>query len=94
MNFQAILMRPASKKTSRRLREMLNQLYSHLDNSAHTVSGGEVGTSDKLNFNFNSEAFKCFSTDFSHKKYSCNLSNLFHIYEPLNINDSSSNFYM
>lgn len=41
VNFQAILMKP-NKKTSRRLREMLNQLYSHLDNSAYTGAAGEV----------------------------------------------------
>lgn len=36
VNFQAMLLRP-QKKTIKRLREVLNQLYSHLDNSG--VSG-------------------------------------------------------
>eukprot|EP00918_Siedleckia_nematoides_P097955 GHVU01214546.1.p1 GENE.GHVU01214546.1~~GHVU01214546.1.p1 ORF type:complete len:386 (-),score=48.40 GHVU01214546.1:1514-2671(-) len=39
VNFQAMLLCP-TKKTARRLREVLNQLYSHLDNTAYT--GGSV----------------------------------------------------
>ena len=41
VNFQAMLLRP-QKKMSKRLRDVLNQLYSHLDNSAYT-GGGAVG---------------------------------------------------
>lgn len=39
VNFQAMLLKP-QKKTVKRLREVLNQLYSHLDNSAYTGGGG------------------------------------------------------
>lgn len=37
VNFQAILLQP-NKKSSKRLRDVLNQLYAHLDSSA--TSGG------------------------------------------------------
>lgn len=40
VNFQAMLLQP-QKKTVKRLREVLNQLYSHLDNTAY--SGPDVG---------------------------------------------------
>lgn len=39
VNFQAMILRP-TKKTSKRLKEVLNQLYSHLDNTAY--SGAQV----------------------------------------------------
>jgi len=39
VNFQAMILRP-TKKTSKRLREVLSQLYSHLDNTAY--SGGQA----------------------------------------------------
>ena len=35
VNFQAMLLRP-QKKGNKRLRDVLNQLYAHLDNSAYT----------------------------------------------------------
>jgi V-type H+-transporting ATPase subunit C len=38
VNFQAMLLCP-QKKSIKRLREVLNQLYSHLDNSAYTGGG-------------------------------------------------------
>lgn len=38
VNFQAILMHP-NKKSTKRLRDVLNQLYSHLDGSAAAPSG-------------------------------------------------------
>lgn len=42
VNFQAMLLQP-HKKTQRKLREVLNQLYSHLDNTAMTtMEGGQV----------------------------------------------------
>lgn len=41
VNFQAVLMRP-QKKTLKRLREVLNQLYSHLDNTAYTSGPGDM----------------------------------------------------
>lgn len=40
VNFQAVLLRPY-KKQQRRLREVLDQLYTHLDNTAYT-SGADV----------------------------------------------------
>jgi len=39
VNFQAMLLAP-QKKSQKRLREVLNHLYGHLDNSA----GGPAGT--------------------------------------------------
>lgn len=36
VNFQAILLHP-HKKCARRLRDVLNQLYAHLDSSATTA---------------------------------------------------------
>ena len=50
VNFQAILIQP-NKKSTKRLREVLNQLYIHLDNSA-LQSGQDVS--------FNSFAFDTF----------------------------------
>ncbi|CAH1787691.1 unnamed protein product [Owenia fusiformis] len=44
VNFQAMLLRP-HKKSQKRLREVLTQLYSHLDNSAYSAVGLE-GTMD------------------------------------------------
>lgn len=41
VNFQAMLLRP-QKKTVKRLREVLNQLYTHLDNSAYTGGGADM----------------------------------------------------
>lgn len=38
MNFQAILIHP-NKKSTKRLRDVLNQLYSHLDGSASAPAG-------------------------------------------------------
>lgn len=38
VNFQAILLQP-NKKSTKRLRDVLNQLYSHLDGSAAAPSG-------------------------------------------------------
>ena len=43
VNFQAVLMKP-QKKTVKRLREVLNQLYSHLDSSG-TGQGGSAEVS-------------------------------------------------
>jgi len=40
VNFQAVLMHP-TKKTVKKLREVLNQLYSHLDSNSFS-SGGDV----------------------------------------------------
>ncbi|KAF2887169.1 hypothetical protein ILUMI_19004 [Ignelater luminosus] len=39
VNFQAILLHP-NKKSMKRLRDVLNQLYGHLDSSALQTSGG------------------------------------------------------
>lgn len=44
VNFQAILIHP-NKKTSKRLREVLNQLYGHLDSSA-LQGGGNIDSVD------------------------------------------------
>ncbi len=52
VNFQAMILRP-QKKMSKRLRDALNQLYSHLDNSAYTgggAIGGDVSPEYKLLF--------------------------------------------
>lgn len=38
VNFQAMLLHP-NKKTAKRLRDVLNQLYGHLDSSALQGSG-------------------------------------------------------
>lgn len=38
VNFQAILVRPL-KKSNKKLRDLLNQLYQHLDNSAYPTAG-------------------------------------------------------
>lgn len=38
VNFQAILVRPL-KKSNKKLRDLLNQLYQHLDNSAYPSAG-------------------------------------------------------
>jgi len=46
VNFQAMLLLP-TKKTSRRLKEVLSQLYSHLDNSS-LGGGGGGGTSAEM----------------------------------------------
>ncbi|XP_046752022.1 V-type proton ATPase subunit C isoform X1 [Diprion similis] len=44
VNFQAILLQP-NKKNSKRLRDVLNQLYAHLDSSA--TSGGNAQSSNQ-----------------------------------------------
>lgn len=44
VNFQAILMHP-NKKSTKRLRDVLNQLYSHLDGSA---AGSTAGNADNV----------------------------------------------
>ena len=44
VNFQAILLRP-NKKSTKRLRDVLNQLYAHLDSSA-TAGGSQSGNQD------------------------------------------------
>ncbi|XP_037925244.1 V-type proton ATPase subunit C isoform X5 [Hermetia illucens] len=46
VNFQAILIHP-NKKSTKRLRDLLNQLYGHLDGSA-TSSGGGGGNADSV----------------------------------------------
>ena len=46
VNFQAILLHP-HKKCARRLRDLLNQHYAHLDSSA-TASGGAQGNQDSV----------------------------------------------
>ncbi|XP_058807945.1 V-type proton ATPase subunit C [Phymastichus coffea] len=45
VNFQAILLRP-NKKSTKRLRDVLNQLYAHLDSSA--TAGGSGGNQDSV----------------------------------------------
>ena len=50
VNFQAVLMRP-QKKMAKRLREVLNQLYSHLDNTSY--SGGTTDVSAQFRFKTN-----------------------------------------
>ncbi|KAF7997504.1 hypothetical protein HCN44_006075 [Aphidius gifuensis] len=45
VNFQAILLHP-NKKSTKKLREVLNTLYSHLDSSA--TSGGQSGNQDSV----------------------------------------------
>ncbi|XP_066603639.1 V-type proton ATPase subunit C [Prorops nasuta] len=45
VNFQAILLHP-HKKCARRLRDVLNQLYAHLDSS--TAPGGQSGNQDSV----------------------------------------------
>ncbi|XP_034946531.1 V-type proton ATPase subunit C isoform X2 [Chelonus insularis] len=45
VNFQAILLHP-HKKCTKRLRDVLNQLYAHLDSSA--ASGGHSGNQDSV----------------------------------------------
>ncbi|CAG5085251.1 Similar to V-type proton ATPase subunit C (Manduca sexta) [Cotesia congregata] len=45
VNFQAILLHP-NKKTTKRLRDVLNQLYAHLDSSA--ASGGHSANQDSV----------------------------------------------
>ena len=44
VNFQAILLRP-HKKSTKRLRDVLNQLYAHLDSSA-TAGSSQSGNQD------------------------------------------------
>ena len=44
VNFQAILLRP-HKKSNKRLRDVLNQLYAHLDSSA-TATGSQSSNQD------------------------------------------------
>lgn len=46
VNFQAALLQP-SKKSSKKLRETLNQLYAHLD-SANMGSGGQMDMADDI----------------------------------------------
>ncbi|XP_014212508.1 V-type proton ATPase subunit C [Copidosoma floridanum] len=46
VNFQAILLRP-NKKSTKRLRDVLNQLYAHLDSSA-TSGGLQSGNQDSV----------------------------------------------
>ncbi|XP_031784448.1 V-type proton ATPase subunit C isoform X2 [Nasonia vitripennis] len=46
VNFQAILLRP-HKKSTKRLRDVLNQLYAHLDSSA-TAGGSQSGNQDSV----------------------------------------------
>ena len=41
VNFQAMLLAP-QKKSQKRLREVLNHLYAHLDNSAASPAGADV----------------------------------------------------
>lgn len=48
VNFQAILLRP-HKKSTKRLRDVLNQLYAHLDSSA-TAGGSQSGNQDVSGF--------------------------------------------
>ena len=48
VNFQAILMHPA-KKSTKRLRDVLNQLYGHLDGSASSGAGSSVDVSISSN---------------------------------------------
>ena len=55
VNFQAMILRP-QKKTIRRLREVLSQLYSHLDNSAF-AGAADVSTSRSASENFRSSDF-------------------------------------
>lgn len=45
VNFQAILLHP-NKKSTKRLRDVLNQLYAHLDSSA--TSGGQSSNQDSV----------------------------------------------
>ncbi|XP_043277644.1 V-type proton ATPase subunit C isoform X1 [Venturia canescens] len=45
VNFQAILLQP-HKKSTKRLRDVLNQLYAHLDSSA--TSGGQSANQDSV----------------------------------------------
>jgi len=47
VNFQAMLLLP-TKKTSRRLKEVLSQLYSHLDNSSLGGGGGGGSSSAEM----------------------------------------------
>lgn len=49
VNFQAILVHP-NKKSQKRLRDVLNQLYGHLDGSASSNAGnaGDVSSNYKL----------------------------------------------
>lgn len=46
VNFQAILLRP-NKKSTKRLRDVLNQLYAHLDSSA-TAGGSQSSNQDSV----------------------------------------------
>lgn len=46
VNFQAILLRP-HKKSTKRLRDVLNQLYAHLDSSA-TAGGSQSSNQDSV----------------------------------------------
>jgi len=43
VNFQAMLLAP-QKKSQKRLREVLNHLYGHLDNSAAGPAGTDVSS--------------------------------------------------
>ncbi|XP_015112199.1 V-type proton ATPase subunit C [Diachasma alloeum] len=45
VNFQAILLHP-NKKSTKRLRDVLNQLYAHLDSSASGAGGGNQDSMD------------------------------------------------
>ncbi|XP_011305233.1 V-type proton ATPase subunit C [Fopius arisanus] len=45
VNFQAILLHP-NKKNTKRLRDVLNQLYAHLDSSASGAGGGNQDSMD------------------------------------------------
>jgi len=49
VNFQAMLLAP-QKKSQKRLREVLNHLYGHLDNSAATPAGADVSFSTLVNY--------------------------------------------
>ncbi|XP_025602632.2 V-type proton ATPase subunit C isoform X2 [Athalia rosae] len=47
VNFQAILLQP-NKKSSKRLRDVLNQLYAHLDSSATSGGNAQSGNQDSV----------------------------------------------
>lgn len=61
VNFQAILIHP-NKKNTKRLRDVLNQLYGHLDGSAASSGGSsaDVSICGIYSFNNNDQFFSFF----------------------------------
>ncbi len=49
VNFQAMMLQP-NKKSTKRLREVLSQLYMHLDNTASLQSGHDVSSMEQFPF--------------------------------------------